>query len=143
VSDSLVLVLIRLCVCGLCGRVHSLASSVLAQVGFSAVSLVIVGGLDSLGSVPIGVWVIMGVGPVLAFGVDCLLWWRWRLWWTLRQLQLKLEFEVRLGMHSPVASPACITPLLPNTPLASPAPFTPFASPAPFTPQVGTPFSSH
>jgi len=107
---------------------------VLAQVAFSAISVLIVDGFEVLGEIPVGVWVILCVWPFAAFALDCVLWWRWQLWWKLHQLQLKLEFEVRLGMHSPVASPASITPLSLQTPLASPSPFL-------FTPQ-GTPFTS-
>lgn len=79
------------------------ALSVVVQAGFFAISLAAVDKFALFDKVSWQPWVTILAGLVVSFvaGVVCLV--RYKKWWNDYQLDLKLEFETKLGMYSPVA----------------------------------------
>ena len=77
--------------------------SIVIQGAFFVVSLAAVDGFDLFEKVSWQPWVIMAAGLLVSFvsGVLCLV--KYKKWWNDYQLDLKLEFETKLGMYSPVA----------------------------------------
>lgn len=88
------------------GRTVAVAALALLQLAFAAVSLGAADAFAALAHVPWWSYVaLVGVVPVaLAAGLLALA--RYNAWWNSYQLELRLIFDTKLGMYSPVATRA-------------------------------------
>ena len=59
-----------------------------------------------ISDVPWGVYVLVALSPLICFFTEVGVYTKYIEWRRNYQLQLKLEFDTKLGMYSPVMSPA-------------------------------------
>ena len=88
------------------GRSIAVAVVAVLQLVFTVVSLAAADAFAALAHVPWWSYVAMvGVVPV-AFAAGLLALFRYHAWWNSYQLELRLIFDTKLGMYSPVATRA-------------------------------------
>ncbi|GAM17379.1 hypothetical protein SAMD00019534_005540 [Acytostelium subglobosum LB1] len=72
------------------------------QVGFSLVSLKAIDGIGLLGSIPWELYVVLFCWAIVVILLDEFVKRLYKKWFDEIQLELRLEFDTKLGMHSPI-----------------------------------------